>query len=139
MPDHAVGLVVGVFDLFHIGHLDALRSAAARCDRLVAAVASDDLAARHGHRRPFVPETEREQIVGAVRDVEHVLVVDDADLRGLLHDIGADVVLVLEDEAVGDAVDAGRTPVLPLADGRVTASVAVRAALGGPDERSSVA
>jgi cytidyltransferase-like protein len=139
MPDHAVGLVVGVFDLFHVGHLDALRAAAARCDRLVAGVASDDLAARSGHRRPFVPETEREQIVGAVRGVERVLVVDDADLRDLLRETGAEVVLVLDDETVGDAVDSGHAPVLPLAGGRETASAAVRAALGGPDERSSVA
>jgi cytidyltransferase-like protein len=139
MPDHAVGLVVGVFDLFHVGHLDALRSAAARCDRLVAGVASDDLAARTGHRRPFVPETEREQIVGAVRGVERVVVLDDADLRTLLRETGADGVLVLADESLGDAVDAGDTPVVPLGGGRATASAAVRAALDGPAERSSVA
>ena len=139
MPDHAVGLVVGVFDLFHVGHLDALRAAAARCDRLVAGVVSDDLATRTGLRRPFVPETEREQIAGAVRGVARVLVVDDADLRDLVRETGAEVVLVLDDETVGDALDAAHVPVLPLGAGRMTASTAVRAALGGPGERSSVA
>jgi glycerol-3-phosphate cytidylyltransferase len=143
MHEAAAGVLVGVFDLFNVEHLDALLAAAARCDDLVVGVVSDDLAERHGHRRPFVPETEREQIIAAVTGVRAVALV--TDLASLVDEAGADVVFTLADEGVTDAVaealaDVGDgAPVVPLMGDRVTASAAVRAALSGAAGRSSVA
>jgi glycerol-3-phosphate cytidylyltransferase len=139
MREAAAGVLVGVFDLFNVEHLDALLAAAARCDDLVVGVVSDDLAERHGHRRPFVPETEREQIVAAVAGVRDVVLV--TDLAAVADDAGAEVVFTLADEGVADAVaDSGAdVPVVVLSGDRVTASAAVRAALSGAAGRSSVA
>jgi cytidyltransferase-like protein len=148
MREIAVGVLVGVFDLFNVGHLAALVTAAGRCDHLVVAVATDDLAGRAGRRRPFVPETEREQIVGAVRGVERVVLLGDdplEELAGLLRETRAGAVLVLDDEPLADEVVATvaeampGVPLIRLETGRVTASAAVRAALDGPADRSSVA
>jgi hypothetical protein len=139
MREAAAGVLVGVFDLFNVEHLDALLAAAARCDDLVVAVVSDDLAERHGHRRPFVPETEREQIVAAVTGVRGVVLA--TDLASVADDTGAQVVFALADEGVAGAVaDAGTgVPVVALSGERVTAAAAVRAALSGAAGRSSVA
>jgi cytidyltransferase-like protein len=140
MREAAVGMFVGVFDLFNVGHLDVLVTAAGRCDHLVVAVVADDLAAATGRRRPFVPETERGQIVGAVRGVGRVVLVTAADLGPLVRETGAEMVFAPDDEDLADTVvvpDGVRFE--PLDGGRVTASAAVRAALGGPTDRSSVA
>jgi hypothetical protein len=108
----------------------------------VVAVVSDDLAERHGHRRPFVPETEREQIVAAVTGVRGVVLA--TDLASVADD-GARVVFTLADEGVAGAVaeamaDEGNgVPVVALSGERVTAAAAVRAALSGAAGRSSVA
>ena len=64
------GYVPGGFDMLHIGHLNILTSAAARCDRLVVGVATDDSLERMKGRRPIVPHAERMALVGALRMVD---------------------------------------------------------------------
>jgi glycerol-3-phosphate cytidylyltransferase len=141
MRETAVGLLVGVFDLFNVEHLEALVSAAGRCDHLVVGVVSDDLAVATGRRRPFVPEPERVQIVGAVTGVRRAdLVTDLRTAAATTAATGAGVIFTLDGEGLADDVRAAtEIPVVPLAAGRATASVAVRAALAGSTGRSSVA
>lgn len=61
-----VGYAPGVYDMFHIGHLNILRESAKRCDALVAGVVSDELAQRVKGRRPVIPMAERLEIVGSI-------------------------------------------------------------------------
>ena len=62
----------GVFDLFHIGHLEAIRQCAALGDRVILGVTGD--ADAEGYkRRPIVPETERTAIVAALEEVDAVV------------------------------------------------------------------
>ncbi len=74
-----IGFAPGVYDLFHIGHLNILREARRHCDRLVAGVSSDDLTARLKGKVPVVPLAERLDIVRSVKYVDDVVVetVDD--------------------------------------------------------------
>jgi glycerol-3-phosphate cytidylyltransferase len=65
-----VGYVPGVFDLFHIGHLNALRQARALCDVLVAGVVADEVCEEVKGVRPFVPLEERLAIVDAIGIVD---------------------------------------------------------------------
>ncbi|MEP9363750.1 adenylyltransferase/cytidyltransferase family protein [Nocardioides sp. CN2-186] len=65
-----VGYVPGVFDLFHVGHLNALRQAREHCDVLVAGVVSDDVCEAVKGVRPFVPLEERIAIVDAIGIVD---------------------------------------------------------------------
>jgi glycerol-3-phosphate cytidylyltransferase len=65
-----VGYVPGVYDLFHIGHLNALRQARSQCDVLVAGVVSDEVCERVKGVRPFVPLEERVAIVAAIGIVD---------------------------------------------------------------------
>ena len=48
-----VGYTTGVFDLFHIGHLNILRNAKSMCDRLIVGVTTDDLLMRYKNRRVY--------------------------------------------------------------------------------------
>jgi glycerol-3-phosphate cytidylyltransferase len=65
-----IGYVPGVFDLFHIGHLNALTHARAHCDVLVAGVVSDEVCEQVKGVRPFVPLAERIAIVEAIGIVD---------------------------------------------------------------------
>lgn len=65
-----VGYVPGVFDLFHIGHLNMLRQARSRCDVLVAGVVSDEMCELGKGIRPTVPLEERVAIVDAIGIVD---------------------------------------------------------------------
>jgi glycerol-3-phosphate cytidylyltransferase len=76
MADRRVGYAPGVYDLFHIGHLNLLRNASAVCDHLIAGVVSDELAERNKGIRPVVPLDERLAIVEAIRFVGEAVVED---------------------------------------------------------------
>lgn len=64
------GYVPGGFDMLHIGHLNILREAAKRCDRLIAGVATDESLYAMKNRYPVISFDERIQIVGALRMVD---------------------------------------------------------------------
>ncbi|KAF4406723.1 MULTISPECIES: adenylyltransferase/cytidyltransferase family protein [Streptomyces] len=73
MP-HTVGYAPGVYDLFHVGHLNILRHARSQCDYLVAGVVSDEMAELAKGRAPVVPLVERLEIVRSVRFVDAAFV-----------------------------------------------------------------
>jgi len=74
--DYNVGLLMGVFDLFHIGHLNLIRRARARCRYLRVGVLSDELVYEFKHIRPTIPQEERMEILGALRDVDEVVLIE---------------------------------------------------------------
>lgn len=76
MSGARVGYVPGVFDMFHVGHLNILRNARLACDRLIAGVVSDERATAVKGRAPVVPVTERLEIVRAIRFVDEAVVED---------------------------------------------------------------
>ena len=67
-----IGYTTGVFDLFHIGHLNILKRAKEQCDYLIVGVTVDELVAYKG-KKAFIPYEERAAIVGAVRYVDKVV------------------------------------------------------------------
>ncbi|MEU8570674.1 adenylyltransferase/cytidyltransferase family protein [Streptomyces pathocidini] len=73
MP-HTVGYAPGVYDLFHVGHLNILRHARSQCDYLVAGVVSDEVAELAKGRAPMVPLIERLEIVRSIRFVDAAFV-----------------------------------------------------------------
>ena len=68
-----VGYAPGVYDLFHIGHLNILRHAREHCDHLIAGVVSDEMAELAKGRRPVVPLDERLEIVRSLRIVDEAV------------------------------------------------------------------
>lgn len=74
-----VGYTTGVFDLFHIGHLNILKKAKQECDYLVVGVTTDEEVQRVKNKKPIIPFEERVEIVRAIRFVDEVVPEDDTD------------------------------------------------------------
>ena len=67
-----IGYTTGVFDLFHVGHLNILKRATEQCDYLVVGVTVDELVAYKG-KKAFIPFEERCAIVEAIKYVDKVV------------------------------------------------------------------
>jgi glycerol-3-phosphate cytidylyltransferase len=70
---YKIGYTTGVFDLFHIGHLNILRRAKEMCDYLIVGVSTDELAWEYKNKKPVIPFSERVAIVKAIRYVDKVV------------------------------------------------------------------
>ncbi|WP_234329959.1 adenylyltransferase/cytidyltransferase family protein [Streptomyces viridochromogenes] len=97
MMGERLGYAPGVFDLFHVGHLNILRRARGHCDRLVAGVCSDELVVRLKGRPPVVPLAERLQIVRSVRYVDETFVATVDDKIQIWKEVGFDVIFKGDD------------------------------------------
>lgn len=73
MKKYKVGYTTGVFDMFHIGHLNILRRAKEQCEHLIVGVSTDDLVREYKHHDPIIPFEERLAIVEAIRYVDQAV------------------------------------------------------------------
>ena len=76
-----IGLLMGVFDLFHVGHLNLIRRAKERCRVLRVGVLSDELVFRFKKIKPIIPLEERMEILKAIRYVDEVVPITDNPSR----------------------------------------------------------
>ena len=67
------GYTTGVFDLFHIGHLNILKRAKEMCDYLIVGVSTDELVENYKNKKPIITYEERKAIVEAIRYVDEVV------------------------------------------------------------------
>ncbi len=73
MKKYKVGYTTGVYDLFHIGHLNVLRNAKEQCEFLIVGVSTDELVQKEKNKTPIIPYDERIKIVEAVKYVDKVV------------------------------------------------------------------
>lgn len=76
MKKYKVGYVPGVYDLFHIGHLNLIRNCKKYCDYLIVGILTDELVEHYKGKKPFIPFEERIEIIGALEDVDRTVPVD---------------------------------------------------------------
>lgn len=73
-----IGYTSGVFDLFHVGHLNLLRNAKGMCDKLVVGVTSDELVG-YKNKHPVIQHSERMDIIRAIDYVDSVVPQENMD------------------------------------------------------------
>ncbi len=70
---YKIGYTTGVFDLFHIGHLNILKKAKEQCEYLIVGVSTDEVVKTYKNKIPIIPYEERKQIVEAIKYVDKVV------------------------------------------------------------------
>lgn len=68
-----IGYTTGVYDLFHVGHLNILKRAKEKCDYLIVGVSTDELVQAEKHKKTLIPFDDRVRIVEAIRYVDMVV------------------------------------------------------------------
>ena len=89
---YKIGYTAGVFDLFHIGHLNILRRAKELCEVLIVGVTTDELCLQRKGKDPVVCEHDRMELVAAIRYVDRVIAQKDMDKQKAVLACHADAV-----------------------------------------------
>ncbi len=92
-----IGYTTGVYDMFHIGHLNILKRAKEQCDFLIVGVTTDELCIKNKNKRPIINEEDRVAIVSAIRYVDKVVLQSDMDKLAAVKKYNVDVVFVGSD------------------------------------------
>lgn len=70
---YKIGYTTGVYDMFHIGHLNILKRAKEQCEVLIVGVSTDELVQEYKNKTPIIPFEERMEIVNAIKYVDKVI------------------------------------------------------------------
>lgn len=91
-----IGYAAGVFDLFHIGHLNLLKNAKSMCDKLIIGVTTDDLVLYKG-KKAIIPFQDRLEIVRSIKYVDAAIPQKDMDKKSMCMKLGASILFVGDD------------------------------------------
>ena len=81
---YKIGYTTGVFDMFHIGHLNILKRAKGQCDFLIVGVSTDEVVEKNKHKTPIISFNERSAIVQSIKYVDKVIPQNDYSIEGKL-------------------------------------------------------
>ena len=91
-----VGYTSGVYDLFHVGHLNLLRNATSLCDNLIVGVSTDELVS-YKNKKAVIPHAERMEIIRNIKGVDAVIPQADMDKFKMWERLKFDVMFVGDD------------------------------------------
>jgi len=91
-----IGYTAGVYDLFHIGHLNLLKNAKGMCDKLVVGVTVDELVTYKG-KHAIIPFEDRIEIIRSIKYVDAAIPQQDMDKLGMCKKLGAQLLFVGDD------------------------------------------
>lgn len=97
MKKYKRGYTTGVFDMFHIGHLNILKRAKAQCKYLIVGVTTDALCESRKNKKPIICEEDRKEIVSAIKYVDKVVFQDSMEKIKPIKEYEIDAVFVGSD------------------------------------------
>ena len=97
MKKYKIGYTSGVYDMFHIGHLNILKKAKDQCDFLIVGVTTDALCEQRKHKIPIICESDRAAIVESIRYVDKVILQENMDKLAVVRKYHIDAVFVGSD------------------------------------------
>lgn len=96
MKKYKVGYTTGVYDMFHVGHLNLLKRAKENCEHLIVGVTTDELVS-YKNKKAIIPHDERMEIVGSVKYVDEVVSQDNMNKMEAWEKYKFDVMFVGDD------------------------------------------
>lgn len=97
MKKYKIGYTTGVFDMFHIGHLNILKRAKEQCEYLIVGVNADELVETYKKKRPIIKCEDRMEIVKAIKYVDEVVFQEHRDKMAQYHHYKFDVMFLGDD------------------------------------------
>lgn len=94
---YKVGYTSGVYDMFHVGHLNVIERAKQYCETLIVGVTTDDLCYKRKKKFPIIIQENRLRIVQAIRYVDKAIYQENMDKLEIVKKYGIDVVFVGSD------------------------------------------
>ena len=91
-----IGYTTGVYDLFHVGHLNLLKNAKGMCDKLIVGVTVDELVGYKG-KQAMIPFEDRIEIVRSIKYVDAAVPQYDMDKLSACKKLGAQILFVGDD------------------------------------------
>lgn len=97
MKKYKIGYTQGTYDLFHVGHLNLLENAKKQCEHLIVGINSDELVFEYKNKKVNITAKDRARIVGALKVVDEVYVVNTLDKVEALKKFGFDAIFIGDD------------------------------------------
>ncbi len=97
MNKFKIGYTQGVYDMFHIGHLNLINHAKEQCDYLIVGVNTDALVWEYKHKHPVVNEQNRMEIVRNIKAVDQCLLVNTLDKTVIWQELHFDCIFIGDD------------------------------------------
>lgn len=92
-----IGYTTGVYDMFHIGHLNILKRAKEKCDYLIVGVTTDELCYLRKNKYPIINQDDRLQIIDSIKYVDKAVFQDTMDKLEVVKKYNVDIVFVGSD------------------------------------------
>ena len=97
MKKYKIGYTDGVYDLFHVGHLNMINTAKGHCEYLIVGVHGDEVVKEYKHHVPIINENDRRQIVASIKGVDEAVINQFRDKLKLWELYHFDVVFIGDD------------------------------------------
>lgn len=91
---YKIGYTQGVYDMFHIGHLNLINNAKKHCDYLIVGVNSDELVESYKHKTPVIKQEERRIIVANLKAVDECVLATTLDKEEMWRNLHFDAIFI---------------------------------------------